>query len=133
MLDSLMGLFLNSLTILLLTFLVQQIRPIQTHLTQSHSLTEHWFAIYLERTLTDSDIERISSHRIVFSKDQQKNYIEFYQNNDGLMLRRRTNKGGHEVLLNHFDTGRFRVKQSVLFIELETNNKESVYQIPIKK
>jgi len=108
---------------------------VPSRIYDSHLLDEHWFIIHLEEYIEHYELISINQSNIVFADERNERviYFERYYNKDGLMIRRRTNQGGHEVLLNRLTSMRFEDQGDSLIVKLqhESASQSNVYKISL--
>ena len=133
--NAIIGLWINSLTLILLFSLSRSMTFVPSRIYDSHLLDEHWFIIHLEEYIEHYELISINQSNIVFADEQNERviYFERYYNKDGLMIRRRTNQGGHEVLLNRLTSMRFEDQGDSLIVKLqhESASQSNVYKISL--
>lgn len=103
LLEGLLALWVNSLTLLFLLILLQSIPPILQSQSNDPLFDEHWFINHVQDNLQTMKIVSVRPNVLKLNDPVEGAYTmyERYRNNDGLMLRKRKRNVGHVVLLTH--------------------------------
>ncbi|WP_370448463.1 competence type IV pilus minor pilin ComGF [Atopobacter sp. AH10] len=95
---------------------------------------QHWLVNRIQYEMTNYKLEELSPVDIYLTPRNGlgKSYLyEKYSGKDGLMIRRRSTRGGHVVLLNNIDRLRFSYIQKgekpIVQLELDKGKKKNRY------
>lgn len=118
LLESIVALFIVSLSSVLLISSISSIQTVLTHHTQHALLDVYRFFSYFENHLSSELVQRADSDMIVTRDGDKHIYYELYQN----LIRRRGEKGGHEPLLSGVKQWRIERLEHIIAVHVWLEN-----------